>query len=99
MDQARPYLFGHTQPVQGEMFAASEMRKSWQPKPIDPKYVRGLLHRMLEQITAATDELPWPIKKARYNRTVFPQMANWLPHEEAEDLRAKFRAQLERFGM
>jgi hypothetical protein len=31
-----------------------------------------------------------------YWRTVFPQMTNWLPAEEAAELRRAFRAELAR---
>jgi hypothetical protein len=30
---------------------------------------------------------------------LFPQMANWLPEEERERLRAEFRAELERLDL
>lgn len=81
------------------MFAPAEMRKGWQPPRIDPDDVRRRLAAMLDDILTAGDELPWSIEKARYNRTVFPQMANWLPHDEAEALRDRFRAELARFGL
>jgi hypothetical protein len=32
-------------------------------------------------------------------RRARPQMANWLPEEEREQLRADFRAELERLGL
>jgi hypothetical protein len=99
MDHAQIDTPARTSPAQGEMFAPAEMRKGWQPPKIDPEDVRRRLHAMLDAITAATDELPWSMEKARYNRTVFPQMARWLPLDEAEALRARFRTELQRFGL
>ena len=84
---------------QGEMFAPTEMRKGWEPPKIDPDDVRRRLHRMLDAMKAADTELPWSMDKTLLNRTIFPQMANWLPHEEAEELRAAFRAELARFDL
>lgn len=35
----------------------------------------------------------------RCNRTIFPQMTNWLPDDEAEQLRLEFAAELERLHL
>jgi hypothetical protein len=75
------------------------MRKGWEPKPPAPKDVRRRLHKMLDAMKAADKELPWTMDKTLLNRTIFPQMANWLSQEEAEELRAAFRAELARFGL
>jgi hypothetical protein len=40
--------------------------------------------------------MPWPERDARMWQTVFPNMANWLPHDEAEQLRAAFAREMER---
>ena len=98
MSQTQTDLFGHT-PPQGEMFATKDMRKAWQPPVIDPEDVRRRLHAMLDKARASEGELPWSLETTRRNRTIFPQMANWLPHEEAEELRAAFRVELERFDL
>ncbi len=40
--------------------------------------------------------MPWSERDARMWQTVFPNMANWLPHDEAEQLRAAFAREMER---
>ena len=40
--------------------------------------------------------MPWPEKKARVWQIVFPNMANWLPDAEADQLRFEFSREIER---
>jgi hypothetical protein len=40
--------------------------------------------------------MPWPERKARMWQTVFPQMANWLPDDEAGQLCFEFAREIER---
>jgi hypothetical protein len=61
----------------------------------DPEEVRAELLAILAKARAAPQE-PWPAKEASYWGTVFPQMANWLPAEEAARLRGEFAAELQR---
>ena len=61
----------------------------------DPDSVRSELLEVLSRARAAPQE-PWPAKEVSYWRTVFPQMANWLPAEEADRLRREFKAELAR---
>ena len=61
----------------------------------DPNRVREKLHALLETARTA-DRMPWPERKARMWQIVFPQMANWLPDEEANQLRFEFAQELER---
>jgi hypothetical protein len=63
----------------------------------DPDAVRAELHRILAEARAAR-QLPWEPKRAAFYRTVFPQMANWLPDDEAAQLRFDFAAELERLA-
>jgi hypothetical protein len=44
--------------------------------------VRAELLRVLAKARAA-ESFPWDSRRTLYWRTVFPQMANWLPDEEA----------------
>jgi hypothetical protein len=60
--------------------------------------VRAELNAILSRARAAPQE-PWPAKEVSYWRTVFPQMANWLPDEEAARLRSEFRVELDRLGV
>lgn len=40
--------------------------------------------------------LPWEPSKVAFWRAVFPQMANWLPDDEANQLRFDFATELAR---
>jgi hypothetical protein len=59
--------------------------------------VRKELTAVLDQARAGTAAAPpWSDEKTRYWRTVFPQMANWLPTDEVERMRAEFSSELAR---
>lgn len=64
----------------------------------DPDRVRRRLHAVLERARAAPDK-PWPEKKQRVWQIVFPNMAKWLPEEEAEQLRFEFAQEIERLKL
>jgi hypothetical protein len=61
----------------------------------DPDEVRAELLSVLAQARAARS-FPWDARRALYWRTVFPQMANWLPDEEAQQLRLEFEVEIRR---
>ena len=61
----------------------------------DPDDIRRRLRAVLERARAAT-HMPWPERKARVWQRIFPQMANWLPDQEAEQLRFEFAREMER---
>lgn len=61
----------------------------------DPDRVRRRLHAVLETARAAP-ATPWPEKKQRVWQIVFPNMAKWLPDEEADQLRFEFAQEIER---
>jgi hypothetical protein len=64
----------------------------------DPNRVREKLHALLE--TARTAErMPWTERKARMWQIVFPQMANWLPDAERDQLRFEFAQEIERLKL
>lgn len=54
--------------------------------------------RLRALLTLARDAqaMPWPERDARMWQTVFPQMANWLPDDEANQLRFEFAQEIER---
>ena len=83
--------------AQLDMFA--EQEDLFPAEPIlyrpDPAVVRGRLLAVLEQARAA-ERMPWDGKRTQFWQTVFPQMANWLPEEEAAQLRFEFARELER---
>ncbi len=69
------------------------------PKPQDyvpdPERIRQRLHAVLDTARAAPNK-PWAAKEQRMWQTVFPNMANWLPENEANQLRFEFAQEIER---
>ena len=63
---------------------------------IDPDEVRTEMKLMLASARNATAEAPWDERTFRYNKLVFPQMARWLPDDEAAQLCFEFRIEVER---
>jgi hypothetical protein len=61
----------------------------------DPVSVRGELHKILAEARAA-QKLPWEPKTVLLYRTIFPQMTNWLPDDEAAILRFEFDTEIKR---
>jgi hypothetical protein len=66
------------------------------PTKVDPEEVRQELRAILMLAKSATDEAPWDRRTHRYHQVVFPQMASWLPDDEANQLRFEFAKELER---
>lgn len=78
---------------QGDLFGdADQPVRDYRP---DPERVRRELLSLLE-LARGSQSLPWSRAKAKYWRTVFPQMANWLPDDEAAQLRFDFAREMER---
>ncbi|MCG6206014.1 hypothetical protein LPW26_15295 [Rhodopseudomonas sp. HC1] len=66
------------------------------PTPVyraDPDEVRAELLQILAEASAART-LPWKPERAAFYRQVFPQMANWLPDDEANQFRFEFVSDL-----
>jgi hypothetical protein len=61
----------------------------------DPDDVRKQLHALLAAMRES-HVMPWPERDARMWLTVFPQMTNWLPEDEAVQLRFEFDREVER---
>lgn len=93
MTTNQPDLFGHT-PAQGDMFADHRPEQILLPDPAD---IRRRLLKMLSEARAAEAKSPWDERKTRLYAVIFPQMANWLLADEANQLRAEFAALIERF--
>jgi hypothetical protein len=70
-------------PAQGDLFG---------PPPVR---VRRKMLAMLGQLRGA-EECPWSACELGRNKVIFPQMANWLPEEEAASLRREFAAEVAR---
>lgn len=91
-------LFGHpTGPAQGSLFGDDDNRlqppaQTFLPDPAD---IRRRLNTLLNKARGASI-MPWPERDARMWQTVFPNMANWLPEDEANQLRVAFACEIER---
>jgi|GEM_PF-347106 hypothetical protein len=55
--------------------------------------VRAEVNKVLEKARIAK-EMPWTPKEVAFWKTVFPQMTNWLPDEEAAQLRSAFMEEI-----
>lgn len=59
--------------------------------------MRSRLHKILAEARAAR-RLPWEPTTVSLYRTIFPQMTNWLPDDEAAQLRFEFDTELARLA-
>jgi len=86
---------------QGDLFLDDETNLDEdRPTPVwraDPDEVRRDLHKILAEAKAA-QTIPWDERRTGLYRLDFKQMANWLPDDEAAELRAAFAAELARLG-
>ena len=77
---------------QAELFEPESAPPAYRP---DPDQVRARLHKILAEARAA-EKLPWDRDRVLVYRTIFPQMAGWLPEEEAAQLRFEFDTEMAR---
>ncbi len=91
-----PDLFGQ-RPAQSSLFGLGDDRLQAPPQRIvpDPEKVRLRLRALIEKARSA-EKMPWSERDARTWQIVFPNMANWLPDDEAEQLRFEFAQEMER---
>jgi hypothetical protein len=91
-------LFGQG-PAQGSLFGAGEDRLQAPRQRLtpDPDTIRRRLESLLEKARTAK-KMPWSERDARMWQTVFPNMANWLPEPEADQLRFEFAQEMERLN-
>jgi hypothetical protein len=90
-------LFGNG-PGQHSLFGEGGDRIPNPPRPShlpNPDDIRRRLHALLDSARAA-ERMPWDERKARMWQIVFPQMANWLPGDERDQLRFEFAREIER---
>lgn len=89
-------LFGHS-PAQGNLFGSGDdrMQAPHRRSLPDPEAVRVRLKSLLEKARLA-EKMPWSERDAQMWQTVFPNMAKWLPDNEAEQLRFAFAQEMER---
>ena len=96
MTSQTPDIFGWT-PDQGDLFGDAAPVSS--APQVDPDVVRRRLQAMLAEVRAAQKRSPWPPETTRLNQLIFPQMANWLPAEERDQLRFEFETELKRLNV
>jgi len=82
-------LFGESEPELPGLKAPAGVVRA------DPDEVRAELLAVLAQARAA-QSFPWDARRTLYWRTVFPQMTNWLPEDEAAQLRFAFETEIRR---
>jgi hypothetical protein len=68
------------------------------PEIPTPDYVRDHMKRIIAQVQNAA-AVPLDENTTRTYEIIVPQMANWLPQDEAEALVAEFRSELARFKL
>jgi hypothetical protein len=74
-----------------DMFGAAPVA---QYRP-DPEKVRARLHSILDEARAA-NVIPWRPAKLSLYRSIFPQMARYLPADEGKQLCFQFEEELAR---
>ena len=85
---------------QASLFAAEDQPDMFgtEPTPVyrpNADKVRARLHKLLGEARAART-LPWDRSTLSLYRTIFPQMALFLPEGEGAQLRLAFEAELSR---
>jgi hypothetical protein len=88
-----------TRPAQLDLFGESEPELPGLERTAavraDPDEAPAELLAVLAQARAA-QRFPWDARRTLYWRTVFPQMTNWLPDDEAARLRFEFETEIRR---
>ena len=67
--------------------------------PISPQAVRMQLNALIEQVKACQDQPPWDLDMERHHQWSFPQMAKFLPPEEATFLSRQFEFEVAKLRM
>jgi hypothetical protein len=94
MKSTQPDLFGDA--PHPDLFADNAPKQSYLPEPSD---VRRRLVAILSEAKSAQSKSPWDGRKTRLYQLIFPQMARWLPSDEADQLCFEFARELERFNL
>lgn len=89
---SNPDLFGNG-PPQSDLFADQPVQSR---KVMDfQAEARKRLLKLIAEAKAA-ETLPWSERELQKWQILFPQMAEWLPDDEAGQLRFEFAAEIER---
>ena len=91
-------LFGENS-AQGSLFGEGEDRMAaLQPSDEpDPAVIRKRLHALIATARAA-QTMPWDEHDARVWQLIFPNMASWLPEDEAAQLQFEFMQEMQRLN-
>lgn len=65
----------------------------------DPDEIRVDVHAILASARAVTAGNMWDRRTYRYNKVFFPELAEWLPDEERDQLCFEFFRELERIEL
>lgn len=90
MSQQRDLFLSEPEP------ALFEDENRYATKP-DAEKIRLHLKALLETARSATT-MPWPERDARMWQIEFPQLTNWLPPDEAAQLRLEFAQEMHRLA-
>ena len=80
---------------QMNLFGAADERQPARSYAPDPETVRRRLRALIETAREARS-MPWSERDARMWQTVVPQMAGWLPDDEADQMRLSFAREFDR---
>ena len=91
-------LFGKNS-AQGSLFGEGEgrMQAPQQSDEPDPAVIRMRLRALIATARAAKT-MPWDEHDARVWQLIFPNMASWLPDDEAAQLRFEFMQEMQRLS-
>lgn len=94
--EAMDDLFGQSERQLGLALFDEPDSKPFAP---DQDEIRSELTAILHIAKRALDACPWDERTFKYHKVVFPQMANWLPDDEADQLRFEFALEVERIEL
>ena len=80
------------------LMAIPAFAQNTQPVPANPlsTWLRTAYTNNHNNILRSAEKMPWSERDARMWQIVFPNMAKWLPDDEAEQLRFEFAQEMER---
>lgn len=81
-----------------DLFSTDEQPEAERPSQAvsaDPDEVRAEMLGLLAELRAAKT-MPWTEDDVGFYQTVFPQMSNWLPKDEAKQLCLEFETEMTR---
>lgn len=89
-------LFSNGPTQLGLDLSVEQNEPDWPPNADE---IREELLAILSIAKRAQDACPWDAKTFQFHKTVFPQMATWLPDDERDQLRFEFAQEVERIEL